>query len=247
MGRTIPYDPVRQGPVEGIMWPENNPGPSENTEKYKIPVPVPAPVISVDNSPQATVIVSWNHSAEQFSHARLTGNLSKYNLYRSTFEMGPWTLLKTFDVQSGEEIYMYDDVDETFRLGEAKYYAVTAIDENGLESGKTNITYHQKNVKSVEKLGKVHVVPNPFSVSSGFEGLGQEGAVGFYGLPAKCTIRIYSYAGQLVETIEHDQAVFSTAWFQVTRNRQDIASGVYLYVITTPEGDQTTGKFIIAK
>ena len=247
LGRTIPYDPVRQGPVEGIMWPENNPGPSENTAKYKIPVPVPAPAITVDNSPQATVIVSWNHSAEQFTHARLTGNLSKYNLYRSTFEMGPWTLLKTFDVHAGEEKYMYDDVDETFRLGEAKYYAVTAIDENGLESGKTNITFHQKNVKSVEKMGKVHVVPNPFSVSSGFEGLGQEGAVGFYGLPAICTIRIYSYAGQLVETIEHDRAVFSTAWFQVTRNRQDIASGVYLYVITTPEGDQTTGKFIIAK
>ena len=96
-------------------------------------------------------------------------------------------------------------------------------------------------------MNKVYVVPNPFFVSSGFEGFGQENAVGFYGLPAKCTIRIYSYAGQLVETIEHDEPVFSTAWFQVTRNRQDIASGVYLFVVTTPEGDQTTGKFIIVK
>ncbi|TFH02695.1 MAG: T9SS type A sorting domain-containing protein [Calditrichales bacterium] len=247
LGRTIPFDPVRQGPVEGVMWPENNPSPSQSTEKYKIPVPVPAPAISVDNSPKATVVISWNHSSETFTHPRISGSLVKYNLYRSTYGMGPWTLMTTIDAQPGEERYLHEDADESFRLGETKYYAVTAVDNNGIESGKTNITVHQKNVKSVDKMGKVHVVPNPFSVSSGFEGLGQEGAVGFYGLPAKCTIRIFSYAGQLVETIEHDRAVFSTAWFQVTRNRQDIASGVYLYVITTPEGDQTTGKFIIAK
>jgi len=247
LGRTIPYDSVRQGPAEGIMWPENNPAPSENTEKYKIPVTVPAPAIKVDNSPQATVVISWNHAAEQFTHPRLSESLVKYNLYRSTYEMGPWTLLKTFDVTADEQLYLYNDTDELFRLGESKYYAVTSVDANGLESGKTNITFHIKNVKSVDKLNKVYVVPNPFSVSSGFEGLGQEDAVGFYGLPAKCTIRIYSYAGQLVETIEHDKPVFSTAWFQVTRNRQDIASGVYLFVVTTPEGYQTTGKFIIVK
>jgi hypothetical protein len=247
LGRTIPFDSVSQGPVEGIMWPEDNLSPSENMDKYKIPVPVPAPVITIENSPRATIEISWNHSAEEFTHPRLIGTLAKYNLYRSTYGMGPWTLMESFDVTSGEDIYLYEDDDETFRLGEAKYYAVTSVDENGVESGKSNITFHRKNVKSVENLGKVHVVPNPFSVSSGFEGFGQEGAVGFYGLPEKCTIRIYSYAGQLVETIEHDEAVFSTAWFQVTRNRQDIASGVYLYVVTTPKGDQTTGKFIIAK
>ncbi len=208
---------------------------------------MPAPIINVDNSPRATIEISCNHSAEKFTHPRLKGDLVKYNLYRSTFGMGPWSLLKTYDVMPGEDLYIYEDIDETFRLGEAKYYAVTSLDESGIESGKSNITFHRKNVKSVEKLGKIYVVPNPFSVSSGFQGFGQEGAVGFYGLPAKCTIRIYSYAGQLVETIEHDEPVFSTAWFQVTRNRQDIASGVYLYVITTPEGDQATGKFIIAK
>jgi hypothetical protein len=247
LGREIPYDSVRQGPVEGIMWPEYHPRPSENTEKYKIPVTAPAPSILVENSPQATVEISWNHAAEDFTHPRLKGNLTSYNLYRSTYGSGPWTLLKTFEVTSGDELYLYEDDDETFRLGESKYYAVTSIDEFGNESGKSNIIFHRKNVKSVDKMAKVHVVPNPFKVSSGFQGLGQEGAVGFYGLPAKCTIRIFSYAGQLVETIEHDESVFSTAWFQVTRNRQDIASGVYLYVVTTPEGDQTTGKFIIAK
>jgi hypothetical protein len=51
----------------------------------------------------------------------------------------------------------------------------------------------------------------------------------------------------LVEIIEHNEDVFSTAWFQVTRNRQDIASGIYIYIVETPAGEQTTGKFIVIK
>ena len=66
-------------------------------------------------------------------------------------------------------------------------------------------------------------------------------------MPARATIRIFSYAGQLIDTIEHNDPVYSTAWFQVTRNGQDIASGVYFYVVTTPDGDETSGKFIIIK
>jgi hypothetical protein len=96
-------------------------------------------------------------------------------------------------------------------------------------------------------MEKVYAVPNPFIVKSGFEGHGQDNAIGFYGLPEKCTIRIYSYAGQLVETIEHDSPVYSTAWFQVTRNNQDIASGIYFYVVTTPSGETATGKLVIVK
>ena len=72
--------------------------------------------------------------------------------------------------------------------------------------------------------------------------------IGFYGLPEKCTIRIFSYAGQLIETIErNNNPVYSTEWFLVTRNGQEIASGIYLYVVTTPEGEKATGKFIIIK
>jgi len=249
LGRTIPFDSLRQGPVGGVMWPEHHPSPAENVDMYKIPVPVPAPIIVVKNTPQATVEIKWNRVAEDFSHDRLMSTLAGYNLYRSDAGMGPWTLLDSFEVGAvnGEVLYVYEDEDEEFRLGESKYYAVTSNDENGYESGKTNITFHTKNVSSVDELRKVYAVPNPFVGESGFTGMGQEYAIGFYGLPEKCTIKIYSYAGQLVETIEHDADGFSKAWFQVSRNRQDIASGIYIYVVTTPEGDQTTGKLVIIK
>jgi hypothetical protein len=249
LGKTIPFDTLEQRPAGDAMWPESNPLPSENPDKYKIPVRVPAPIILVKNTARATVEVSWNKAAENFAHPRLTGTIVGYNLYRSNAGMGPWNLLKSFDVGAinNEGLYYYEDDDEYFRLGDSRYYAVTSVDDYGLESAKTNITFHTKNVAAVKLLDQVYAVPNPFVSKSGFEGIGMEDAVGFYGLPEKCTIKIFSYAGQLVETIHHDADRFSTAWFQITRNRQDIASGVYVYVVETPDGDRTTGKLIVVK
>ena len=40
-------------------------------------------------------------------------------------------------------------------------------------------------------MGKVHVVPNPYRLSSGFDRPLYAGKIGFYGLPAECTIRIF--------------------------------------------------------
>jgi len=139
------------------------------------------------------------------------------------------------------------DEDESYLIGETKYYAVTSEDIYGNQSGKTSFTTHSKNIAAVNQLAGVYAVPNPFIRESGFTGSGQEKTIGFYGLPERCTIRIFSFAGQLVETIEHDEDVFYQAWFQVTRNNQDVASGVYFYVVTTPAGEQVSGKLIIIK
>jgi len=91
-------------------------------------------------------------------------------------------------------------------------------------------------------------VPNPFVVSSGFGGeVESQLRIGFYGLPARATIKIYSFSGQLVAPIEHDDPTYSVAYFQVTRNNQRLASGVYFYVVTTPEGEVARGKFVIIR
>ena len=228
------------------VWPEDNP----NDGSYRIPVPVPAPVISVENTNDGKVRITWNRAVEDFTHTRLMGTLEQFYIYRSDAGMGPWALLDSVPVGqvNDENRYEYLDADPNFKLGETRYYSVVSVDNHGNVSGRTNITKHGKNVASVEKMTEVFVVPNPFKIESGFGGkVGAEDKIGFYGLPKKCTIRIYSYAGQLVETIEHDDPVYTTAWFQVTRNEQEIASGIYLYVITTPDGEKATGKFIIVK
>jgi hypothetical protein len=134
------------------------------------------------------------------------------------------------------------------RVGEILYYAVVSVDEHGKKSGMTNSTRHETQLAAVDELEDVYVVPNPFIVDSGFSGGREaEGRIGFYRMPERATIRIYSYSGQLVETIHHDDDRYSTAWLQVTRNNQLIASGVYFYVVETPEGDMMRGKFVVIR
>ncbi len=227
-------------------WPETNP----NDGNYKIPVPVPAPAIVVENTTSGTVRIQWKRSVENFTHPRLMGKLKQFNVYRSNAGMGPWKLIGILPVGqvNAEQLYEFIDEDQNFKVGETRFYAVTSQDEFGHQSGKTNTFAHGKNIGSVEKMAKIYVVPNPFVQKSGFEGSGEvNDKIGFYGLPANCTIRIFSYAGQLVQTIEHNDPVYSTAWLQVTRSTQEIASGIYFYVVSTPEGEKTSGKFIVVK
>ena len=113
-----------------------------------------------------------------------------------------------------DDFYEFIDEDESFKLGETKSYAVASVDDKGNESGLTNITAHQKNVRNVDTIDEVYAVPNPFIVKSGFAGNNDDGKIGFYGLPEECTIRIFSYAGQLVETIEHNSQHFQLNGFK---------------------------------
>jgi len=228
------------------LWPEDHP----KDGSYQIPIPVPAPVIVVENTSDGQVRISWQRAVEEFSHPRLMGKLQKFYVCRSDAGMGPWSILDSLEIGqvNPENRYEYFDTDPVFKLGETRFYSVVSVDEHGHQSGRPNITKHNKNVAAVEKMQEVFVVPNPFNIESGFGGkVGAEDKIGFYGLPKECTIRIFTYAGQLVETIQHNEPVYTTAWFQVTRNEQEIASGVYLYVVTTPEGDKFSGKFIVVK
>ena len=232
------------------VWPENNP----RTGNYKIPIPFPAPVLVLTNTDKADIRINWTRDVENFTAPRLMGQLAKFNIYRSNSAMGPWSLVASINKgdlnyinSSGE--YEYIDSTTTFKVGDSRYYSVTSVDEHGDMSGKTNIISIKKDLGAVDKLGKVYVVPNPFIVNSGFSGIpNAPQVIGFYGLPKQCTIRIFSYNGHLVQTIQHNAPVYSsTEWYQITSNNQSIASGVYFFVVTTPDGTQSTGKFIVIK
>jgi len=227
------------------VWPEDNP----RNGNYQIPVPFPAPMPVLENTDDGNIRIIWSNAVESFSHPLLMGALKQYNIYKSNSGMGPWALIETVvkGDNNAEGNYIVIDADPNFKIGESKFYAVTSEDVNGFESGKTNIQNFEKNIGSVEKMDKVYVVPNPFRGTSGFDGIGQEGKIGFYGLPPECDIRIFSYAGQLVETLHHKNPVYSTEWFQVTRSGQDLASGVYFYIVTTPDNTVSKGKFVVIK
>jgi len=102
--------------------------------------------------------------------------------------------------------------------------------------------------------GKVWVVPNPFKARAPWERQPVPGDaftrhVDFFGLPrAKSRIRIYTLAGDLVQTLDHDgsNGDGEQPWNLISRNGQDIESGVYLFTVEWPGGHQV-GRFVIIR
>ena len=236
----------------------NRPELNPQTGVYEIPIPVPAPALNVASDDQAENILSWSNAIESFSAPRLQGTFSHYEVARSTHPAGPWETLAEVDagdpafVHNGTYSFVPDGdyvvVDAEPSVGETFYYSVVSVDTEGRKSGRTNVTEFETQLGAVSALGDVQVVPNPFVVNSGFGGASDSPLrIGFYGLPARATIRVFSFSGQLVQTIEHDSPTYSVAYLQETRNNQRLASGVYFFVVTTPEGEQTRGKFVIIR
>ena len=228
------------------VWPEANP----KDGVYSVPAPYPAPVLNLKNFDAATVKITFLPDQENFSHPLLTSSLDKYYIWRAAAGMGPWTLLDSImvgDPLNADGLYEYIDTEEDFKVGEYRFYSVTSVDDVDQQSGRTNISRFGKNIAAVEELGEVYVVPNPYRHDQGsFSGIDQH-KIGFYGLPSKCTIQIFSYSMQLIRTIEHEADAYSNLNFQTTRVGQEMASGIYFYVVTTPEGDSSHGKFVVIK
>ena len=227
-------------------WPERSP----DRGVYRVPIVVPAPAFTVENTSRATNLITWGPNVETFASSRLQAPFSHYKLYRADHPLGPWTLLDSIGVSDSRYFQngTYSWTDYGTRVLESFYYSIISIDANGNTSGRTNIQLHQTQLAGTDKLETVYVVPNPFIVKSNFEGAGDsQNMIGFYNLPKKCTIKIISYSGQLVETLIHDSGNISTEYFQVTRNNQLIASGLYFFVVETPDGSRNHGKFVIIK
>ncbi len=110
-----------------------------------------------------------------------------------------------------------------------------------------------------DDLGKIRVVPNPYFVTN--RAVLSEGTdkIFFTRLPPHCTIRIYTLAGELVHTIEHESTEpyspddrssqgdkGGTASFELlNRYNQALASGVYIYhVEARDESDTVVGNKI---
>jgi hypothetical protein len=181
----------------------------------------------------------------------MLSTLSHYQVERAPSAIGPWTTVDV--VAGGDPRYFkngrYEYEDFSTRLGEQWYYSVITFNTEGASSARTSVVLNETQRKSQNtgtSLGPVIMVPNPYVVRSGYEGAGNpDPRVGLYNLPPQCTIRIYTYSGQLVSTFEHTSGLDMAPWYQVTRNTQFIASGFYFFVVTTPDGRKTDGKFVI--
>jgi hypothetical protein len=102
--------------------------------------------------------------------------------------------------------------------------------------------------------GRVWVVPNPYRARAQWERQPVPGDaftrhVDFFGLPkALARIRIYTLAGDLVQVIDHDgtHGDGEAPWNLISRNGQDIESGVYLFTVEWP-GHHQVGRFVVIR
>ncbi|WP_456440215.1 hypothetical protein [Caldithrix abyssi] len=99
-----------------------------------------------------------------------------------------------------------------------------------------------------EDLKKVKVVPNPYLVHAGWETDDFVRKLQFTNLPSKCKVHIFTLAGENVITLYHDNNFDgSLDWDMLTKNRQEVAPGLYIFVVETEDGKTQTGKFVIIK
>jgi hypothetical protein len=114
-------------------------------------------------------------------------------------------------------------------------------------------------VTQIEAMN-VKVVPNPYLIHNEWQKSFQQRRLKFINLPSDCTIRIFNLNGELVRTLVHhhtlapdegEQEVANSAggdewWDLLSDNRQLISSGIYIFHIQSPVGEQI-GKFVVIR
>jgi hypothetical protein len=173
--------------------------------------------------------------------------------------------------KGGLQYYKY--VDNSVHDGMHYFYSVTAYDHVITKGVPTKVGYFgdpSSNFRDLTPLSdaqpaatykekNVYVVPNP-ATAAAMEPWrlepNQDDPTGikveFRNLP-KCrsTLRIFTVSGDLVQTLFHDGSTGdgTLRWDLVSRNGQDITSGVYLFAVEPEDGSfsRAIGKFVVIR
>ena len=189
-------------------------------------------------------------------------DLGGYKVYRSEVNLtGPWEEIADISAESADSLRNGGLITYRFEQpANVPYrYGVTSYDTEGNESAKTAYTYytHATSAPTGEDLTKIKVIPNPFRQQSGLLNRSEYNRITFINVPPRCTIHIYTLAGDLVKTINHDGTTEAT-WgssenenYMLTDSYEHVAPGLYVYHVESEdegtEGNTHIGKFMIIK
>ncbi|PIE53201.1 hypothetical protein CSA37_02330 [Candidatus Fermentibacteria bacterium] len=212
---------------------------------WGVPDLPPAPILFYEAQDNA-VHLEWGANAETYSP------FGGYHIYRASFEPSNWEHIADVDAT----VHSYTD--NTARNGFPYYYVVTASDAvTGIESTKSNYkqTVEGTPVAVVPSWDtdsnwteNVRVVPNPYKISAAWEQT-YFNKIAFINLPSMCDIHIFTLAGDHVVTLEHRDYTGENGteyWDLVSRNDQDVVTGLYVYRVETAD-DFVIDKFAIIK
>lgn len=172
-----------------------------------------------------------------------------YRIYRSTNLDSQFTLIH----ETGPGVTTYDDTQ--LLRGISYFYYVSTVGTNGIESSRFYTqSYNPATLKrpAGEKMTDIRVVPNPFVLSADINTLrfGEDRAnqIAFFEVPGRCTIKIYTEIGELIETIEHTDGSGDVYWNSTTSSGQIIVSGIYIAVVENLDtGERETVKFAVIR
>jgi hypothetical protein len=157
----------------------------------------------------------------------------------------------------GASYYYY--VQAGVKVGENDANAHPSTRGKTLWSGRMwSTTYNPVEAERVygTSLDSIRIVPNPYNLKDplwteyGLKDINDPRRIMFFNLPRECTIKIFTENGDLVKTIEHTEFPVATGyekWDMLTENQQAIASGVYIVVFQTPEGEMAYQKLFVVR
>ncbi len=118
------------------------------------------------------------------------------------------------------------------------YEGTLVIQGEGEESGELvfdSFTIRIEGPYADQTLDSLKVFPKPYKPHDGHR------KIYFYGLTDKATVRIYDISGSLVKEIEESDGDGLATW------NGDVASGIYIYHISNPQGEQKLGKLSVIR
>jgi len=137
----------------------------------------------------------------------------------------------------------------------ANYGKISPTDASASSQGLKNIGGVQIVYSALANSGVVSGVgvrPNPYKKAALHDNRANvfDHKLLFYNLPPQCTITITDVAGQIIDVINFsstDANKGSIFWDMFSKDGIEVASGLYLYIVQAPNGDQKIGQFAILR
>ncbi|MDP6396731.1 MAG: hypothetical protein QF712_03395 [Candidatus Marinimicrobia bacterium] len=245
----------------GIVYGEGLESLQENTEKaeelvgynFAIPAwlkPPQTPEIESIEVSGKLANLTWDSEAEESS------DFAGYKVYRSQVSsIGAWDLVVDQDADPTGNSYLDLDV----QVGFPYFYTITSYDTDGNESGKWSEVCRTLDAlrpanNPFTNMDRIKVVPNPYLGGANWELQDYESTIYFTRLPEECTIHIYTLTGEEVVVLDHNRGDDQTwddsgdeSWNLLSKNRQAVASGLYLYRVVAEDGEEFAGRFVIVR
>ncbi len=227
--------------------------------KAKFDVPdAPRPPANFDVTTDGPkIVIKWSdESRNDKDFDSGVEDFAGYRLYRAT---GARDSVYHVVYDGTENDYIDDKVSSGFQY----FYYLVAYDNGtqnwedagvSLESGRWHCWtgWAPKGVSpavapltSSAGLDAIRVVPNPYS-AAGLTYPGEVDKILFTGLPAECTISIYTTNGDFVHRIDHTDGSGDESWNLRTEYNQYIVSDVYVYTVNSDLGSYVD-KFIVLR